>query len=44
MFKESIQGKNDCYFWSNYKLDDAWKICNENKQYYLANGTTQCLN
>ena len=36
MFKESIQGKNDCYFWSNHKVDDTWKICNENKQYYLA--------
>lgn len=36
MFKDSIQGKNDCYFWSDKKLDDTWKICNDNEQYYLA--------
>lgn len=36
LFKESIQGKNDCYFWSDKKLDDTWKICNDNGRYYLA--------
>lgn len=36
MFKDSIQGKNDCYFWSDKKLDDTWKICNDNGQYYQA--------
>lgn len=36
MFKESIQGKNDCYFWSNHKVDDTWKICNDTGRYYQA--------
>ena len=36
LFKESIQGKNDCYFWSDKKLDDTWKICNDNGRYYQA--------
>lgn len=36
LFKESIQGKNNCYFWSDKKLDDTWKICNDNGQYYQA--------
>lgn len=36
MFKDSIQGKNDCYFWSDKQLDDTWKICNDNGQYYQA--------
>lgn len=36
MFKEAIKGKNDCYFWSNHMIDDTWKICNDNKQYYQA--------
>lgn len=36
LFKESIHGKNDCYFWSNHRMDDTWKICNETKQYYQA--------
>lgn len=36
LFKDSIQGKNDCYFWSDKKLDDTWKICNDNGQYYQA--------
>lgn len=36
MFKDSIQGKNDCYFWSDKKLDDTWKICNDNGRYYQA--------
>ena len=36
LFKESIQGKNDCYFWSDKKLDDTWKICHDNGRYYQA--------
>lgn len=36
LFKDSIQGKNDCYFWSDKQLDDTWKICNDNGQYYQA--------
>ena len=36
LVKESIQGKNDCYFWSDKKLDDTWKICNDNGRYYQA--------
>ena len=36
LFKDAIQGKNDCYFWSDKKLDDTWKICNDNGQYYQA--------
>ena len=36
LFKESIQGKNDCYFWSDKKLDHTWKICNDNGRYYQA--------
>ena len=36
LFKDSIQGKNDCYFWSDKKLDDTWKICNDNGRYYQA--------
>ena len=36
MFKESIQGKNDCYFWNDKQLDDTWKICNDTGKYYQA--------
>lgn len=36
LFKDSIYGDNDCYFWSDTKLDDTWKICNDNGQYYQA--------
>ena len=36
LFKESIKGKNDCYFWINHKSDDTWKICKDNGRYYLA--------
>lgn len=36
LFKDSIQGKNDCYFWSDKKIDDTWKICNDNGRYYQA--------
>lgn len=36
LFKESIKGKNDCYFWSNYRVDDTWKICNDTGKYYQA--------
>lgn len=36
LFKDSIQGNNDCYFWSNHKLNDDWKICNDTGRYYQA--------
>lgn len=36
LFKDSIHSKNDCYFWNDRQLDDTWKICNDNKQYYQA--------
>lgn len=36
LFKDSIQGNNDCYFWSNHKVDDTWKICNDTGRYYQA--------
>lgn len=36
LFKDSIYGDNNCYFWSDTKLDDTWKICNDNGQYYQA--------
>ena len=36
MFKESIRGKNDCYFWNDKQLDDTWKICNDTGKYYQA--------
>lgn len=36
LFQESIKGKNDCYFWSNNKIDDKWKLCKENNKYYYA--------
>ena len=36
LFKESVKGNNDCYFWSDKKLDDTWKICNDNGRYYQA--------
>ena len=36
LFKESIKGKNDCYFWSNHRVDDTWKICNDTGKYYQA--------
>lgn len=36
LFKESIKGNNDCYFWSDKKLDDTWKICHDNGRYYQA--------
>lgn len=36
LFKDSIQGNNDCYFWSNHKLNDDWKICKDTGRYYQA--------
>lgn len=36
LFKDSIRGNNDCYFWSNHKLNDDWKICNDTGRYYQA--------
>ena len=36
LFKESIKGQNNCYFWSNNQQNNQWRICHENKKYYLA--------
>ena len=36
LFQESIQGKNDCYFWSDTQIDNKWKYCRENKKWYYA--------
>lgn len=36
LFKESIKGQNDCYFWSDKQQNNQWRICHDNKKYYLA--------
>ena len=36
LFQESIKGNNNCYFWSDNKIDDKWRICKENNKYYYA--------
>ena len=36
LFKESIKGKNDCYFWNAEQQNNQWRICYENQKYYLA--------
>ena len=38
LFKESIEGENDCYFWSDKQEDSSWRYCDENGKYY----TTGC--
>ena len=36
LFKESIQGNNHCYFWSDKQQNNQWRICHDNQKYYLA--------
>ena len=36
LFKESIKGNNDCYFWSDKQQNNQWRICHDNQKYYLA--------
>lgn len=36
LFKESIEGKNDCYFWSDTQINNQWRYCFENKKFYYA--------
>lgn len=36
LFQESIEGKNDCYFWSDVQINNQWKYCYSNKKWYLA--------
>ena len=36
LFRESIKGLNDCYFWSDTQIDGKWKYCRENNKFYYA--------
>lgn len=36
LFRESIKGENDCYFWSNTQIDNKWRYCYENSKFYYA--------
>ena len=36
LFRESIKGLNDCYFWSDTQIDKKWRYCYENNKYYYA--------
>ena len=36
LFKESIEGENDCYFWSDKQEDSSWRYCDKNGKYYWA--------
>ena len=36
LFRESIKGQNDCYFWSDTQIDNKWRYCYENHKYYYA--------
>lgn len=31
LFQESIEGKNDCYFWNKEQINNQWKYCYSNK-------------
>lgn len=34
LFRESIKGENDCYFWSDTQIDNKWRYCYENHKFY----------
>ncbi len=36
LFKESIKGNNDCYFWSDTQIDKKWSYCYENGKFYYS--------
>ena len=36
LFKESVKGNNDCYFWSDKQQNNQWRICKENNKFYYA--------
>lgn len=36
LFRDSINGLNDCYFWSDVQIDSKWRYCKENNKFYYA--------